>query len=157
MNLAKTTIDRISFIYNLFLIILAVVICILIKIISNGFYNDYIKIINLREMNFAYFSSLFFIINMVKLPNSNELYDELNNEYKKKLKGYNISFGGDILMYGKTHSEETRKLLRQKIPKSKDYYRSINQYDLDGNFIKTWKDSSEIYDDISCPFFITEF
>ena len=25
---------------------------------------------------------------MVKLPNSNELYDELNNEYKKKLKGY---------------------------------------------------------------------
>ena len=93
MNLAKTTIDRISFIYNLFLIILAVVICILIKIISNGFYNDYIKIINLREMNFAYFSSLFFIINMVKLPNSNELYDELNNEYKKKLKGYNISLG----------------------------------------------------------------
>ena len=55
-------------------------------------------------------------------------------------------------MYGKTHSEETRKLLRQKIPKSKDYYRSINQYDLDGNFIKTWKDSSEIYDSEFKPY-----
>ena len=74
-------------------------------------------------------------------------YDSTNPQ-----KGYNISFGGDILMYGKTHSEETRKLLRQKIPKSKDYYRSINQYDLDGNFIKTWKDSSEIYDSEFKPY-----
>lgn len=67
-------------------------------------------------------------------------------------KGYNISFGGDILMYGKTHSEETKKLLRQRTPKSKDYYRSINQYDLNGNFIKTWKDSSEIYDSELKPY-----
>lgn len=74
-------------------------------------------------------------------------YDSTNPQ-----KGYNISFGGDILMYGKTHSEETRKLLRQKTPKSKDYYRSINQYDLNGNFIKTWKDSSEIYDSEFKPY-----
>ena len=54
INLARTTIDRISFIYNLFLIVLAIIICILIKIYSDKFYNEYIKMINLREMNFAY-------------------------------------------------------------------------------------------------------
>ena len=67
-------------------------------------------------------------------------------------KGYNISFGGDILMYGKIHSEETKQLIRQNGIKGKDYYRSINQYDLDGNFIKTWKDSSEIYDSEFKPY-----
>lgn len=70
-------------------------------------------------------------------------YDSTNPQ-----RGYNISFGGDILMYGKKHSKETRKLLREKVYKTKDYYKSINQYDLNGNLIKTWKDSSEIYDDI---------
>ena len=34
MNLARTAIDRISFVYNLFLIILAIIICVLIKIFS---------------------------------------------------------------------------------------------------------------------------
>lgn len=74
-------------------------------------------------------------------------YDSTNPQ-----KGYNISFGGDILMYGKTHSEETKQLIRQNGIKGKDYYRSINQYDLDGNFIKTWKDSSEIYDSEFKPY-----
>lgn len=69
-------------------------------------------------------------------------YDSTNPQ-----KGYNISFGGDILMYGKTHSKETKFLIRQHNKKIKsDYYKSINQYDLKGNFIKTWKNSSEIYD-----------
>ena len=93
ISLAKTPIDTISFIYNLFLIILAVAICILIKIFSNDFYKEYIKMLNLREMNFAYFSSLFYIINMVKLPNSDNIYNELDNEYKDEIEGYNISLG----------------------------------------------------------------
>ena len=93
INLARTAIDRISFIYNLFLIALAIVICILIKIFSDTFYNEYIKMINLREMNFAYLSSLFFIINMVRLPNSDNIYDQLNQQYSQEIENYNISLG----------------------------------------------------------------
>ena len=83
---------------------------------------------------------------------SKEQACELEKKYIKEYdstnpqKGYNISFGGDAVMYNKTHSKETKKLLRQNGIKSKDYYRSVNQYDLDGNFIKTWNNSAEIYD-----------
>ena len=49
--------------------------------------------INLREMNFAYLSSLFFIINMVKLPNSDNIYDQLNQQYSQQIENYNISLG----------------------------------------------------------------
>ena len=74
-------------------------------------------------------------------------YDSTNSQ-----KGYNISFGGDVLMYGKTHSEETKRLIRKNGIKGKDYYRSINQYDLNGNFIKTWNNSAEIYDSEFKPY-----
>ena len=93
ISLAKTPIDTISFIYNLFLIVLAVVICVLIKIFSIEFYNEYIKMLNLREMNFVYFSSLFYVINMVKLPYSDIVYNQLDTEYKNEIEGYNISLG----------------------------------------------------------------
>ena len=49
--------------------------------------------INLREMNFAYLSSLFFIINMVRLPNSDNIYDQLNQQYSQQIENYNISLG----------------------------------------------------------------
>ena len=83
---------------------------------------------------------------------SKEQACELEKKYIKEYdstnlqKGYNISFGGDAVMYNKHHSKETKRILRQNGMKKEDYYRSINQYDINGNFIKTWKDSSEIYD-----------
>lgn len=83
---------------------------------------------------------------------SKEQACELEKEYIQKYgstnpqKGYNLSYGGEVVMYGKKHSNEAKALIRKNGYKNQDYYRSINQYDLDGNFIKTWKDSSEIYD-----------
>ena len=91
IGIAKNTIDRISFIYNLFLVIVAIVICIIIKLFSNQFYNEYIKMIVLREMNLAYFSNVFYVTNMITLTDGEEIYDSLNIEYHTSIKNYNIS------------------------------------------------------------------
>ncbi len=91
IGLSKNTIDRISFIYNLFLVVLAIAICVLIKYFSNQFFNEYIKMVVLREMDLAYFQNVFYVINMVKFEGVNSEYDSLNTEYKNKLIGYNIS------------------------------------------------------------------
>ena len=91
IGIAKNTIDRISFIYNLFLVIVAIVICIIIKLFSNQFYNEYIKMIVLREMNLAYFSNVFYVTNMITLTDGEEIYDSLNIEYHTFIKNYNIS------------------------------------------------------------------
>ena len=147
MNLARTAIDRISFIYNLFLIILAIIICVLIKIFSNQFYNEYIKMINLREMNFGYFSSLFFIVNMVRLPNSGYFYDRLNNEYISKIEGYNISLGDyyqSLLQEKAISLSEKNKLFKKNftsMKKSSKLYKAIfdSQFEIllhDGNIQK---------------------
>ena len=147
MNLARTAIDRISFVYNLFLIILAIIICVLIKIFSNKFYNEYIKMINLREMNFGYFSNLFFIINMVKLPNSTNYYDKLNREYESKIEGYNISLGDfyqSLLQEKAISLSEKNKLFKKNftnMKKSSKLYKAIfeNEFEIllhDGNFQK---------------------
>ena len=91
IKISKNTIDIISFIYNLFLVIIAILICILIKLFSNQFYKEYIKILILREMNLSYLSNVFYLINMICLNGSDSLYDSLNYEYKKLIKDYNIS------------------------------------------------------------------
>ena len=91
IGIAKNTIDRISFIYNLFLVIVAIVICIIIKIFSDQFYKGYIKMIVLREMNLAYFSNVFYVTNMITLTDGEEIYDSLNIEYHTSIKNYNIS------------------------------------------------------------------
>ena len=70
IGLAKNTIDRISFIYNLFLVVLAIAICVLIKYFSNQFFNEYIKMIVLREMDLIYFQNVFYVINMIQFEGS---------------------------------------------------------------------------------------
>ena len=91
IGISKNTIDRISFTYNLFLVIIAIVICFLIKIFSNKFYKEYIKIIILREMNLSYFSNVFYVSNMICLKEAENEYDLLNEEYKDYINNYNIS------------------------------------------------------------------
>ncbi len=93
ISIVKNAIDRISFVYNLFLIILAILICVLIKIFSTIFYNEYIKMLVIREMNFSYFINLFFIVNMIKLPESDVIFNILDEKYKTEIEGYNISLG----------------------------------------------------------------
>ncbi len=91
IGIAKNTIDRISFIYNLFLVIVAIVICVIIKLFSDDFYNEYIKMIVLREMNLAYFANVFYVANMINLEGAGDNYDSLNTEYKTSILNYNIS------------------------------------------------------------------
>lgn len=63
-------------------------------------------------------------------------------------KGYNISLGGDIISY--VTREKISKILKEKgiSEKTIEYInnnsRKINQYDLQGNFIKTWNSYYEI-------------
>ena len=90
-TMIKTKIDRISFVYNLFLILLAIMICFLIQIFSNQFYNEYIKMLVIRELNICYFINLFFVSNMIKLPYSESIYDSLNEKYAISIENYNIS------------------------------------------------------------------
>lgn len=61
------------------------------------------------------------------------LYDATNRE-----KGYNISIGGSAPMCGRKHTKEAIKKIR-KNHKSK----KVNQYDLDGNFIKSYYSVNE--------------
>lgn len=69
------------------------------------------------------------------------LYDTTNPEY-----GYNHSVGGESGASGVHHSEETRKKwsdIRSK---------TVGQYDLYGNFIKTWKSTVQVgeYFNVDC-------
>ena len=123
MSIARTAIDRISFVYNLFLIILAILICFLIKIFSTIFYNEYIKMLVIREMNISYFNNLFFAVNMIKLPNSDEIYDILNQYYEGEIEGYNISLGD----YYKYLLETNAVLLSTKNKYFKNNYTNIKK------------------------------
>ena len=72
-----------------------------------------------------------------------DYYDSTNRN-----KGYNVSLGGDILSEESIQKmSKTRK--NQSISKKYIEYinnntRKINQYDLDGNFIRTWNSYHEI-------------
>ena len=90
---SETAIDRISFFYNLVLIIIAIIICIYVKYYSTVFNDDYIKMLTLRELSSEYLTSSYFVSNMIKLEGSDKVYDQLNEEYTKNLasKGYNIT------------------------------------------------------------------
>ena len=122
-SIIKTTIDKISFIYNLFLIILAVIISILIKIFSNQFYDEYVKMLVIRELNICYFSNLFFASNMIKLPNSESLYNVLNEKYASSIEGYNISLSD----YYKSLLETYSVILSTKNKYFKNNYTNIKK------------------------------
>ena len=64
---SETAIDRISFFYNLVLIIIAIIICIYIKYYSTLFNDDYIKMLTLRELASEYLTSSYYVSNMIKL------------------------------------------------------------------------------------------
>ena len=87
----QTTIEKISFIYNLVLIIIAIFLCIFIQILSRKFKKQYIKMINIRELINYYLNANFYVSNMIKINNSDNFYDSLNKEYEKNLENYNIT------------------------------------------------------------------
>ena len=87
----QTLIEKISFIYNLVLIIIAIFLCIFIQILSRKFKKQYVKMINIRELINYYLTANFYVSNMIKINNSDNVYDSLNSEYEKVLENYNIT------------------------------------------------------------------
>lgn len=74
----------------------------------------------------------------------NKLSEETKKKMSESRKGENNSF------YGKHHTEETIKKISElqkgqhRSPKTEFPKRKVNQYDLEGNFIRTWPSISEI-------------
>ena len=85
----KNYFDHIGVFYNLFLIILAIALCIFLKINSNNFHQSYLDMFILREINSDYFFCQFFLSQMIILENSKDKKDQLQDYLKKN---YNISF-----------------------------------------------------------------
>ena len=79
--------QKISFLYNLFLIILAIILCIYIKINSNNFYEKRLNYEAIRELNTEVLSLSFFILNVAKIYNSTN-YNSLDLEYRLKINGF---------------------------------------------------------------------
>ena len=79
--------QKISFLYNLFLIILAIFLCVYIKINSNNFYQKRLNYESIRELNTEVLSLSFFILNVVKIYNSTN-YNSLDLEYRSKISGF---------------------------------------------------------------------
>ena len=85
----KNYFDNIGIFYNVFLIILAIVLCIFLKINSNNFYQNYLDLFVLREINSDYFYCQFFLSQMIVIENSEDKKDQLEYFLKKT---HNISF-----------------------------------------------------------------
>lgn len=71
----------------MFLIILAIILCIYIKINSNNFYEKRLNYEAIRELNTEVLSLSFFILNVVKIYNSTN-YNSLDLEYRSKIYGF---------------------------------------------------------------------
>ena len=78
--------QKLSFLYNLFLIFLAIFLCIYVKIRSNAFYDERLNYQSIRELNAEVISQAFFILNVVKINGSNN-FNSLDLEYQKNLEG----------------------------------------------------------------------
>ena len=81
--------DNIGIFYNIFLVFFAIALCIFLKIKSDNFYQGYLDLFILREMNSDYFYNQFFICQKIVLENSGNKKDQLE---ELLLSIYNISF-----------------------------------------------------------------
>ena len=114
--------QKISFLYNLFLITLAIILCIYIKINSNNFYEKRLNYESIRELNTEVLSLSFFILNVVKIYNSTN-YNSLDLEYRSKISGFeNFSLTHYIETLFKTSSNYSFILYR----KFKNVYAGFN-------------------------------
>ena len=127
--------EIISFIYNFFLIILAFIILIAIKLIINKFKNDYQVLFFLREYNLIYFYNHFYFNNKIVIENEdnkNNIYNIIENEILKInenystykfFKFYNQYYSNLLNEYHNTYFKKYIK----KISKSSNLYKSINK------------------------------
>ena len=90
-GISKNLLDLIMAFYNIFLIILAIVVCIIIKFYSDNFKIKYKDMLILNSANSDYLISAFFITIISVVYDSNDKYLSLNNFYENKIENYNIT------------------------------------------------------------------
>ncbi len=78
--------QKLSFLYNLILVFVAIFICIYVKIRSNNFYQERLKYEAIREFNNQIITQAFFILNVVRINGSTN-YNILDLEYQKNIEG----------------------------------------------------------------------
>ena len=78
--------QKLSFLYNLFLIFIAIFLCIYVKIRSNNFYKERLKYESIRELNAEVISQAFFVLNVVRIKGSTN-YKSLDIEYQNNIQG----------------------------------------------------------------------
>jgi len=77
-NMSNSKLNRLNLYYNIILIIIAITICIIITIYSNKFKNDFKNMLVVRAINNNYLTASVFIAIMIKIENSTDYYDSLN-------------------------------------------------------------------------------
>ena len=89
--ISKNLLDLIMAFYNIFLIILAIVVCIIIKFYSDNFKIKYKDMLILNSANSDYLISAFFITIISVIYDSDDKYLSLNKFYEDNIQDYNIS------------------------------------------------------------------
>ena len=90
-NMSNSNLDKLNLYYNSLLIIIAIIICIIITIYSNKFKDDFKNMLMIREINNNYLTASIFIAIMIKIENSSDYYDSLNEYYNQNIDNYNIT------------------------------------------------------------------
>ena len=84
--------STISFGYSVFLIVMAIIICIYTKIYSNGFKNDYLNISIFRQNNIDFVWGQYCLSNIITKKITGDPYDDLFNYYYSVIENFNMSF-----------------------------------------------------------------
>ena len=84
--------STISLGYSVFLIVMAIIICIYTKIYSNGFKNDYLNISIFRQNNIDFVWGQYCLSNIITKKITGDPYDDLFNYYYSVIENFNMSF-----------------------------------------------------------------
>ena len=177
-NRKEGTLEKISFFYNLFLIILAIVLCIFIKQISKKFVKERLNYEEIRQMHFEFLKAIFFSINAVALEGDLEMAQSMNEDYNSKYPGINLElsdfyyyhfsilaeeifesyrklknlyskYGKSDYFYAKTYSKEFDVFLENSEHKTKNY---ITFFEVPLNNFYLISRESYYYININCIF-----
>ena len=177
-NRKEGTLERFSFLYNLVLIVLALLLCIYIKYISNKFYSQRVDYEEIRQLHFEFLEALFFSINAIQINGDEAMANSLNYEYNeifpqfklelsdfyyycfsqlsedifktyRELKNLYSKFNKNSFFYSKTHSMEFPFFLENGELIYKSY---INYFEIPLNNYYLISRENYYYINISCVF-----
>ena len=177
-NRKEGTLERLSFFYNLFLIVLAFLLCIYIKYISNNFYSQRVHYEEIRQLHYEFLKALFFSINAIKLNGDELMANSLNYEYNllypdfpidlsdfyyyyysqvsenifesyRELKNLYSKYNKNNFFYSNTYSKEFVIFLENGETKNKSY---ISYFEVPLNNYYLISRESYYYINVSCTF-----